>query len=371
MNKNKQLLLMLVLSVMIMITFDVHVTTMVAAYNVPAIFSFGDSIFDAGNNRFKKDCTIQANFTPYGQNYFHHPTGRFTNGRTVPDFFCQFLGIDLQKPFLQAAMEVNNNRSQGYPSNGINFASAGSGVMNATNADEGVMPIHQQLEQFKLLMSENRIDKKLVQQSLFLFESGSNDIFNYFIPFETPTLDPDAFVDVMLEEVRYLIDQIYQLGARRIGIFSLGPVGCVPARTLLPGAPVTKCFGKMNKMIKKYNKGLETIVMGVPLTHPGAVAVYGAVYDVVQRFRAIPQRYGFWNTSSACCGVGVLKGMAQCGKDEFSVCENPNEYLFWDFFHPSEHTYKLLSKALWSGKPSRIRPFNIQALANMTVVLPP
>jgi hypothetical protein len=59
----------------------------------------------------------------------------------------------------------------------------------------------------------------------------------------------------------------------------------------LPGAPVDKCFGKMNLMVKKYNKGLESLVNDMPIKYPGAVGVFGAVYDIVQRFRAIPAQY--------------------------------------------------------------------------------
>lgn len=56
---------------------------------VSGIFIFGDSIFDAGNNHFNKNSTAQADFPPYGSTFFHYPTGRFTNGRTVADFICE------------------------------------------------------------------------------------------------------------------------------------------------------------------------------------------------------------------------------------------------------------------------------------------
>lgn len=135
---------------------------------VSGIFTFGDSIFDAGNNHFNKNCSAQTDFAPYGSSFFHYPTGRFTNGRTVADFICesclpipspwinilllkvytltiyyscmhiyaaQFIGIDLQKPYLEAHIEVLNGSRKDYPSNGLNFASAGSGVLQATNQD--------------------------------------------------------------------------------------------------------------------------------------------------------------------------------------------------------------------------------------------
>ncbi|KAM5567863.1 GDSL esterase/lipase 6 [Rosa sericea] len=334
---------------------------------VCGIFTFGDSIFDAGNNHFNKNCTVQADFPPYGSSFFHYPTGRFTNGRTVADFISQFIGIPLQKPYYEVQIEAMTGSRKGYPSNGINFASAGSGVLQGTNKNLGVTSLQEQLQQFQTLVDQNHIDKTLVQKSFVFFESGSNDIFNYFLPFAPPTLDPDAYVQAMLTQVTKFIDQIYMLGARRIALFSLGPVGCVPARALLPGAPINRCFGKMNLMVKKYNKGLECLVNDMPIKYPGVVGVYGETYDIVQRFRAIPTRYHFSDVSSACCGGGTLGGMLQCGKEGYKTCANPNEFLFWDYFHPSEHAYRLISKALWGGKKYRIRPLNLKALANITL----
>lgn len=137
-----------------------------ASPSVPAIFTFGDSIFDAGTNHFNKNCTAQADFSPYGSSFFHRPTGRFTNGRTVNDFICnktpnpltnlpfarlllpqgiltfpsfldpisaQFIGLPLQKPFLELQIQILNGTLKQFPSIGINFASAGSGLLLDTN----------------------------------------------------------------------------------------------------------------------------------------------------------------------------------------------------------------------------------------------
>ncbi|KAJ7943057.1 GDSL esterase/lipase [Quillaja saponaria] len=318
---------------------------------IPAIFTFGDSNFDAGTNRFDKNCTAQANFPPYGSNFFHQPTGRFTNGRTVADFI-----------FL-------NGTQKEYPSNGLNFASAGSGVLPLTNKEMGVTPIQEQIRQFQTLIKQNKIDKNLVQNSLFLFESGSNDIFNFFL-YETTThtLSPDTYVQAMLTEVEKFVAHIYELGARRIALFSLGPVGCVPARALVPGAPLGRCYGKMNVLVKIYNMGLENLVNEILTKYPGAIGVYGAVYKLVQQFRADPKRYDFIEVSMACCGYGALGGTLQCGKEGYKICPKPNAFLFWDYFHPSEHTYHLISKALWAGKQPAIRPINLKALVNITLV---
>ena len=53
--------------------------------NHVALFVFGDSLFDPGNNNYIN--TIgQANFPPYGETFFKYPTGRFSDGRLIPDF---------------------------------------------------------------------------------------------------------------------------------------------------------------------------------------------------------------------------------------------------------------------------------------------
>jgi hypothetical protein len=52
-----------------------------------ALFIFGDSFLDAGNNNYINTTSLdQANFLPYGETYFKFPTGRFSDGRLISDF---------------------------------------------------------------------------------------------------------------------------------------------------------------------------------------------------------------------------------------------------------------------------------------------
>ncbi len=57
-----------------------------------ALFIFGDSLFDAGNNNYINTITdYQANYEPYGENFFKYSSGRFSDGRIVPDFIGKIL----------------------------------------------------------------------------------------------------------------------------------------------------------------------------------------------------------------------------------------------------------------------------------------
>ena len=73
-----------------------------------ALFIFGDSFLDAGNNNYINTTTLdQANFWPYGETYFKFPTGRFSDGRLVSDFIgeiCIYISSNVvllleQNPF--------------------------------------------------------------------------------------------------------------------------------------------------------------------------------------------------------------------------------------------------------------------------------
>lgn len=53
---------------------------------VPAIFIFGDSVVDVGNNN-RLLTIVKADFPPYGRDFINHkPTGRFCNGKLTTDF---------------------------------------------------------------------------------------------------------------------------------------------------------------------------------------------------------------------------------------------------------------------------------------------
>jgi len=51
---------------------------------VAGFFVFGDSLADCGNNNNLRT-EAKVNHLPYGIDFPHGPTGRFTNGRTIVD----------------------------------------------------------------------------------------------------------------------------------------------------------------------------------------------------------------------------------------------------------------------------------------------
>ncbi|KAJ0008434.1 hypothetical protein Pint_29341 [Pistacia integerrima] len=94
--------------------------------NHVALFIFGDSLFDAGNNNYiNTTIQFQANFWPYGETFFNYPTGRASDGRLIPDFIAAYAKL----PSISTILPSYNSDKFIY---GVNFASAGGGALVET-----------------------------------------------------------------------------------------------------------------------------------------------------------------------------------------------------------------------------------------------
>jgi hypothetical protein len=64
---------------------------------VPAVFVFGDSLVDVGNNNYLKLSLAKADFPHNDVNFpTKKPTGRFTNDKNVADFIGTYVTIILK-----------------------------------------------------------------------------------------------------------------------------------------------------------------------------------------------------------------------------------------------------------------------------------
>eukprot|EP00268_Persea_americana_P056101 TRINITY_DN6574_c2_g2_i2.p1 TRINITY_DN6574_c2_g2~~TRINITY_DN6574_c2_g2_i2.p1 ORF type:complete len:177 (+),score=20.51 TRINITY_DN6574_c2_g2_i2:299-829(+) len=94
------------------------------AESYKSIFSFGDSLADTGNYlHLRANDHPRVGQSPYGQTYFHHPTGRFSDGRLVIDFIAQAIGIPFLPPYFACPSDYDFRR-------GVNFAVGGATALD-------------------------------------------------------------------------------------------------------------------------------------------------------------------------------------------------------------------------------------------------
>lgn len=153
-------------------------------------------------------------------------------------------------------------------------------------------PIQGQVQQFLSLIYQKHLYRRQVLNSIIVLVSGSNDIFSYFLVRGGSKLTPEEYARAMLKEAILFINKVYMNGGRRFALMSIGPMGCIPGRVLIKGTTTDKCVDRMDDMVKYYNNGLKLLVRTFPRRYPRAIAVYGVVYDTVEKYRDNAKAYG-------------------------------------------------------------------------------
>lgn len=337
------------------------------AHNFSAVFIFGDSLADVGNNNYIQTIA-KANFQPTGID-FGKPTGRFTNGRTVDDILGQSLGFkDFTPPYL-APTTVGPIVLQG-----VNYASGSSGILNESGANYvGRIAMDEQLDNFK----KTRLDiisrigapaaHKLFATALFEISTGSNDFINNYLlsdVSESPE-SPETFIGIVISTFRRQLTRLYDMGGRKIVVSNVPPIGCCPYirdRLKYPSSG-EGCVAFPNLLARKYNHRLKQTLVELTSTLKGSTFVYADVYRILDDIIHNYTSYGFKIADRGCCSLlGSHGGLVPC-LPFTRVCSDRSKYIFWDWFHSTEAANILIAKRLLDGDSMDISPINIRELS--------
>ncbi|PPS03788.1 hypothetical protein GOBAR_AA16876 [Gossypium barbadense] len=249
---------------------------------VPAMFIFGDSVVDVGNNN-NLYTIIKADFPPYGRDFLNHkPTGRFCNGKLASDFTAENIGFTDYPPAYLSKKAKGNNLLIG-----ANFASASSGYYETTAKLYHTLSLSKQLENYK--QYQNKLvaivgksnASSIISDGIYLISSGSSDFLqNYYInPLLYKSYTPDQFSDVLIESYANFIQNLYKLGARKIGVTTLPPLGCLPAAITVFGSDSNECVAKLNTEAVSFNNKLNATSQRLQTKLPNLKLV---VFDIYQ-----------------------------------------------------------------------------------------
>ncbi|KAK1578124.1 hypothetical protein Q3G72_027730 [Acer saccharum] len=153
-----------------------------------------------GNNNFLNVTTEhRANFPPYGETFFKYSTGRFCDGRLIPDFIALHANLSLWRPYL-------DQPGKHQFLNGANFASAGATVLPYLSPE--LLHLDIQLGFFKNVVSlwrhelGNAEANKRLNNAVFLISIGGVDYLSF------PSDYPNATESEKQEYVNWVIGNI-------------------------------------------------------------------------------------------------------------------------------------------------------------------
>ncbi|MCO5580354.1 hypothetical protein L7F22_034220 [Adiantum nelumboides] len=269
---------------------------------VPAIFAFGDSLLDAGNNNGK------ANHPPYGQDFpTRTATGRFVNGYMILDLIALKLGLPLTPTHSDPSTKGLKLL------HGVNFGSAGSGIQSYTGHELGkVYSLDVQIQHFAQVKQEIiatigfNATSFLIKKALFYIVTGVNDWLLY--------------------------------------------TGQMSLYKAVNGT----CVQSLNEVAKDFNDQWKPQFLALSSTLPGTHFTFQDAYTALLTVRNNPSDYGYTIVDRACCGIGNFQGLPYC----FKACQNVKDHLFWDAYHPTSRFQEQFLDLVWNNGPPYSYPYS-------------
>ncbi|XP_076925107.1 GDSL esterase/lipase At5g55050-like [Bidens hawaiensis] len=340
--------------------------------SVPGMYVLGDSIVDVGNNNYLPLALAKANLHYNGIDFpTGIATGRFSNGKNIADFLAEKMGLPSPPPYLSLVSIFKKLSSSNAMVSGVSFASGGAGILN-----EMEELFWQSISFTKQVGYYSLVHEQLVQQlgsdeaqahlskSLFVVIIGSNDLFNYFNKNSKSSKEytPQQFVDLMVSTLKGHLKRLYELGSRKFVITGVVSIGCCPAQR--KDSSTGDCNAEINTWSMKYNDGLKALLHELKTELSDIHYSYCETYDVLNNLVQHPETYEFTEIKEACCGCGsTLKAEFPCTPIS-TYCLNRENHLFWDLYHPTEHTSSVFADSIYSGSQQITFPMNVEKLVN-------
>ncbi|XP_074590268.1 GDSL esterase/lipase At2g04570-like [Curcuma longa] len=311
-----------------------------AGAKIPALIIFGDSSVDSGNNDYLSTIA-KSNFKPYGRDFKGGvATGRFSNGRLATDFLSQDFGLPQTIPaYLDPTATIENFAS------GVCFASAATGYDNATSDVLSVLPPWKQLEYFKEYQSKLKSlqgeakAQETITESLYIISLGTNDFLeNYYTSTtgRSSEYSVDKYEDYLVGISHDFIASIYNLGARKVNIAGVPPMGCLPLERSMNLLGSESCNEEHNKVAADFNSKLQSMMLPLSKELPEIKLVYSDLYTPFMDVIKDPSSHGFENAESGCCASGFFEMGYMCNGLNSFTCKDANKFVFWDAIHPTE-----------------------------------
>ena len=85
----------------------------------------------------------------------------------------------------------------------------------------------------------------------------------------------------------------------------------------------------------EYNFGLEELLRGLERQFPKSQFIRMNIFNLLDEVVDDPEDFDLSNVTDSCITPGVIVG---------AICKQPNQYLFWDFIHPTKKAHKIIAE---------------------------
>lgn len=253
------------------------------------LYIFGDSLSDVG--LLSQTNRQSSPGLPYVQ-------GRYSNGPVWVEYLADHL-------------QLSSNQTHYLAYGGATTGGAGSDSFSASNGSALSV-----LDQVKLVTQ--RSSQPINPDALAVVWAGAND---YLQGNTTPTVPVANIIEA--------IASLMEAGANRFLVANLPDLGYLPETRNSPYSDALSSLTQNHN--QELNRLLSELVQQHVDTHLQIIML--DVYDLYQQAITQPNQFGFSNVTDACLSTNQ------------TICDNPEQFLFWDGIHPTTFAHEVLGDA--------------------------
>lgn len=277
--------------------------------SVSQIFAFGDSYSDDGasfklTEKMVSKKVKDASILP-GDLYWQN---RWSNGPTAVEILSQHLQVELTNYAVGGAKSGKGNYYHWMD------PYEKTGVIG-------------QVEKFRAALNGKQADSK----ALYFIFISANDYFEHVDYGLTGTISNMA--DKAVTNIETAISQLAALGAKRFMIVNSSDLTLLPA-VVAPGQQNLAKDFQMRFNPELLSKTVELKEkFDVEIIHFDHIAISNKIFNN-------PSKYGIKNLTDACQPVYP---------EVKPVCKSPDEYYFWDEWHPTRRVHQIVGDAMMTA----------------------
>lgn len=311
--------------------------TSLAAYANAHVYDkivvFGDSLSDNGN-LFKWSGLPEK---PYFE-------GRFSNGKLWIELIAKTLHLD------------TNSKTQF-----ADYAFGGAWAADAENGVGGIVPLSFERS---LYFTDTPAHSTDISNHLFVIWIGNND----YLQDGRLKEDADKVTNNTIKYIKAHITALIDAGAKHFLILNLPNLGQTPKASRAIEKEHPEFAANISLLSKIHNRKLELLTKDAASTHPDVEFIS---FDLATHFDDLilhPEKYNIKDVTTPCYhkGIGDYEPpharalLAQVAgsrsqQQQYEYCANTNDYLFWDYVHPTALAHELIAQfvmdLLATGQP--------------------
>jgi thermolabile hemolysin len=219
--------------------------------------------------------------------------GRYSNGPVWVEYLAADLALQQQ--------QITNT--------------AYGGATTGSDRNNGVPSVLTQVQQ----VSKTQLNP----QDLYILWAGANDYL-------TGTTNPTIPVENLSKAITTLVNT----GARKILVANLPDLGNLPATRNEPYAKA------LSSITSAHNQALAKVLQQLEQQTQAKILTLDT-HKLYEEAIKNPAKFGFTNVTSAC-----VNGSA--------ICQNPDQFLFWDGIHPTAATHRILGEQAFAAFETQV-----------------